>query len=132
MNCLRLVGRGSLVLLFANRRPDGSGELAVPQISTHRLRRTRRRPCRSRRPTTPDDIPAHIAVVDGTATIERDGRVETAEENILLLAGDRLRTERGRVEVLFADGSALDLDHVHAGRSAVGFARAAARRAAFG
>jgi hypothetical protein len=29
---------------------------------------------------------------------------------MLLLAGDRLRTERGRVEVLFPDGSALDLD----------------------
>jgi hypothetical protein len=58
-----------------------------------------------------DDVPAHIAIVDGTATIERDGRVETAEENVMLLAGDRLRTERGRVEVLFADGSALDLDH---------------------
>jgi hypothetical protein len=57
-----------------------------------------------------DDVPAHIAVVDGAVYLERDGRAGDAEENTPLLAGDRLRTERGRVEVLFADGSALDVD----------------------
>ncbi len=57
-----------------------------------------------------DDIPAHVSVVDGAATLERDGRAEAAEENVVLLAGDRLRTARGRVEVLFDDGSALHLD----------------------
>jgi hypothetical protein len=56
------------------------------------------------------DVPAHIAVVDGTASHERDGRVVDAEENVPLLAGDCLRTDQGRVEILFADGSALDLD----------------------
>jgi len=57
-----------------------------------------------------DQVPAHLAVVDGRATLEREGRLENAEENLILLAGDRLRTERGRVEVLFADGSVLDVD----------------------
>jgi hypothetical protein len=57
-----------------------------------------------------DDIPAHVAVVDGAAQLERDGALETAEENTPLLAGDRLRTDRGRVEVLFSDGSTLDID----------------------
>jgi hypothetical protein len=57
-----------------------------------------------------DDIPAHIAVVDGRVTLEREGRAEDATENEPLLAGDRLRTTRGRVEVLFADGSTLALD----------------------
>ena len=57
-----------------------------------------------------DDIPAHLATVDGAATLERDGRVERAQENVPLLAGDRLRTDRGRLQVLFADGSSLDLD----------------------
>jgi hypothetical protein len=57
-----------------------------------------------------DQIPAHLWAVDGAATLEREGRVETAEENVALLAGDRLRTDRGRVEILFEDGSALDVD----------------------
>jgi Family of unknown function (DUF6600)/FecR protein len=57
-----------------------------------------------------DDVPAHIAIVDGSVSLERDGKVETAEENVPLLAGDRLRTQRGRSEIMFGDGSALDLD----------------------
>ncbi|HWP99885.1 MAG TPA: DUF6600 domain-containing protein, partial [Vicinamibacterales bacterium] len=55
--------------------------------------------------------PAHIAVVDGAATLERDGRIEPAAINVPLLAGDRLRTRDGRVEVIYGDGSVLDLDH---------------------
>jgi hypothetical protein len=57
-----------------------------------------------------DEIPAHISVVSGTASLERDGYVERAEHSLILLAGDRLSTERGRVEILFADGSAVALD----------------------
>src|SRR5687767_283941 len=57
------------------------------------------------------DTPAHISVVEGVATLERDGRSEEAPANMPLLAGDRLRTRAGRVEILFADGSALHLDH---------------------
>ncbi len=110
MNCLRLVGRGFLVLLCANvvltaqtsSQPSDQYPPPPTQETTAVSLET---------PDYANDTPAHIAVVDGTATIERDGRVEKAEENIILLAGDRLRTERGRVEVLFDDGSALDLDH---------------------
>lgn len=58
-----------------------------------------------------DDVPAHIAVVDGDATLERDSASNAAEMNTALLTGDRLRTSRGRVEVMFADGSAIDLDN---------------------
>ena len=57
-----------------------------------------------------DEVPAHIAVVDGAVTLERDGKADAALENMPLLAGDRLRTDRGRAEVLFADGSAIDVD----------------------
>ncbi len=57
-----------------------------------------------------DTIPGHLAIVDGAAWLERDGDVERAEENLALLAGDRIRTADGRVEVLFADGSVLDVD----------------------
>ena len=57
-----------------------------------------------------DQIPGHVSAVDGAAELERDGQREAVEENVPLLAGDRLRTARGRVEVLFSDGSALALD----------------------
>jgi hypothetical protein len=54
--------------------------------------------------------PAHVAIVEGGATLERDGRPETSPLNMPLLSGDRLRTTDGRVEVLFGDGSTLDID----------------------
>jgi hypothetical protein len=54
--------------------------------------------------------PAHIAVVDGDATIERDGQSRAAMANVPFVPGDHLRTTTGRVEVLFPDGTALDVD----------------------
>ena len=56
------------------------------------------------------DPPAHIAFVDGSAVLERDGRADTSPGDMPLLAGDRVRTQTGRVEILFADGSTLHLD----------------------
>jgi hypothetical protein len=56
------------------------------------------------------DPPAHISVVDGSAVLERDGRTDADVLSMPLLAGDRVRTQAGRVEVLFADGSTLHLD----------------------
>ena len=57
------------------------------------------------------DAPAHISFVEGVAALERDGRTDDAPSNMPLLAGDRVRTRAGRVEILFADGSTLHLDH---------------------
>jgi len=54
--------------------------------------------------------PAHIAVVDGVARLDREDQTQTATPGMPYLPGDRLRTERGRVEILFSDGSALDVD----------------------
>jgi hypothetical protein len=54
--------------------------------------------------------PAHIAFVDGAVTLEREGSVDAARVNEPVIAGDRLRTPAGRVEVLFPDGTAIDLD----------------------
>jgi hypothetical protein len=54
--------------------------------------------------------PAYVAVTDGVALIERDSRVESSPLNMPLVAGDRLRTTAGRMEIQFADGSTLDLD----------------------
>lgn len=55
--------------------------------------------------------PAHIAFIDGVADVTRDGRAEPASINVPLVAGDQVRTKNGRMEVLFGDGSVLDLDH---------------------
>jgi hypothetical protein len=54
--------------------------------------------------------PAHIAVVQGAVTLERNGVAEPAVENMPLLQGDRLETDAGRVEIVLPDGSVLDLD----------------------
>ena len=54
--------------------------------------------------------PGHIAFVDGAAVLERDGRIDSDPASMPLLAGDRLRTQAGRVEVLFPDGGSLHLD----------------------
>jgi hypothetical protein len=59
-------------------------------------------------PDTPP--PAHVSYVDGSATLERDGRPETSPLNMPLLTGDRLQTADGRLEVLFGDGTALEMD----------------------
>ena len=53
---------------------------------------------------------AHVSHVDGTATLDREAQAEPLTAGIPLLPGDRIRTDAGRVEVLFADGSALHLD----------------------
>src|SRR5436190_9293857 len=54
--------------------------------------------------------PAHVSHVEGSVSLEREGRAESSPLNMLLLSGDRLRTVDGRVELLFADGSTLHLD----------------------
>src|SRR5687767_13055186 len=47
------------------------------------------------------DIPAHVASVDGVALLERTDGDEALETNLTLVEGDRVRTRRGRVEILF-------------------------------
>ncbi len=56
------------------------------------------------------DPPAHVAFVEGTVVLEREGQSDPDPANMPLLAGDRLRTRAGRAEVLFGDGSTLHLD----------------------
>ena len=60
---------------------------------------------------TPDAPPAHVSFDDGTVVLERDGQTEKSPRSMPLLAGDRIRTEAGRAEILFADNSTLHLDH---------------------
>lgn len=57
-----------------------------------------------------DTAPAHIDFVDGQALLEREGQLEPADAGMLFIPGDRLRTTNGRVEVIFPDGTVLDID----------------------
>jgi hypothetical protein len=54
--------------------------------------------------------PAHIAFAEGSASLDREGQSQPVTGGVPFLVGDRLRTSGGRVEVLFPDGSALDID----------------------
>ena len=67
-------------------------------------------PDRADQPNIAAEAPAHISFVDGSAVLERDGQRESSPENMPLLAGDRVRTQSGRVEILFGDGSILHMD----------------------
>jgi len=49
-------------------------------------------------------------MVEGTATLERDGDVQPAVRNMPFVPGDRLRTEAGRVEIEFPDGTTIEVD----------------------
>jgi hypothetical protein len=53
--------------------------------------------------------PAYLAVVEGVAILERNGESEPAVRDMPFLEGDRLRTENGRVEIQFPDGTAIEV-----------------------
>ena len=57
-----------------------------------------------------DTPPPHLSIVEGAATLDREDFSEPATGGAPLVPGDRVRTERGRAEILFPDGSAIDLD----------------------
>lgn len=86
-----------------------SGRLAVI-LALALLPGPRAASAQSPAPEADTAAPAHVAYVEGAATLEREGRAENAPLNMPLLSGDRLKTADGRLEVLFADGSALHLD----------------------
>src|SRR5688572_17857989 len=54
--------------------------------------------------------PAHVSYTDGTVIVEHDATSEQVEPNTPLLSGDRIRTEAGRAEITFGDGSLVHLD----------------------
>jgi Family of unknown function (DUF6600)/FecR protein len=56
------------------------------------------------------NAPAHLSAVDGMAAIDREGETINAVAGEVVLEGDRLRTESGRAELWFPDGSILDVD----------------------
>ncbi len=56
------------------------------------------------------EVPAYVSAVDGSAQLYRGDDAVRDFEQIPLEVGDRLSTSRGRVEVLFSDGSVIALD----------------------
>ena len=54
--------------------------------------------------------PAYIAAVDGLARLDREGQSEAAERGVPMVPGDCLRTEGGRVELAFPNGTQVYLD----------------------
>ena len=54
--------------------------------------------------------PAYLSVVNGAATLERNGEIEPAVVNMPIVEGDILRTTNGRLEVVFPDSSAIVID----------------------
>ena len=91
------------IVLFALPVSPGAQDIPATQTTAPPTQTTAQ-------PDFSNDVPAHIAVVEGKASLERDGNITAVEENAPLLAGDRLRTDDGRIEILFADGSVLDID----------------------
>ena len=109
------VGRGKV----------GSGVSAAGVLGALALALAVAGPAAAQQPPPPDDAPAvqqppqvegeeqapaYIAAVDGTARLDREGGSEAAERGIPLVPGDRLRTEAGRVELAFPDGTQVYLD----------------------
>jgi hypothetical protein len=60
---------------------------------------------------TTEQPPAHVGFLDGSADIDREGRTDAAVVNAPVVSGDRIRTDMGRAEILFPDGSMLHLDN---------------------
>ncbi|HEY7290509.1 MAG TPA: DUF6600 domain-containing protein [Vicinamibacterales bacterium] len=55
--------------------------------------------------------PAHVSFVDGAATLDRStGESERLVVNVPIVPGDRIQTTNGRVEVMFDDGSAIEIE----------------------
>ena len=60
------------------------------------------------------DIPAYVSAISGDARLDRDGEATGDFEQVPLQIGDQIRTTRGRVEVLYDDGSVVALDEYSA------------------
>lgn len=61
-------------------------------------------------PVAEGDTPANLSYVDGAVDLVHDGVSERADAPLLLLEGDIVRTQHGRAEIVFGDGTLLHLD----------------------
>ena len=66
-------------------------------------------------PAPAQDVPAReappqLTIVEGDVMLEREDGIRPATPGTPLFEGDRVVTSRGRAEVLFPDGTVLDMD----------------------
>jgi hypothetical protein len=54
--------------------------------------------------------PAHLAIVEGSGSLIRDGRAEELAGGVALVEGDMVRTDDGRLAIVLREGSALYVD----------------------
>src|SRR5688572_23974274 len=54
--------------------------------------------------------PANLAYVEGSVDLVHEGAVAPADPPMILVDGDVVRTQTGRAEIVFADGTLLHLD----------------------
>ena len=104
---VRLLSAGALTLSVA---------LVLPRLASGQGTQAEPPPPAIEAPSTQPQVegetraPAYIAAVDGLAHLDREGQSETADRGVPLVPGDRLRTEGGRVELAFPNGSQVYLD----------------------
>jgi hypothetical protein len=93
----------------------------MPEFSAIRRRRTRVlagvvgvlilvAPASQAQTSAVQSAPAYVRIVEGSVLLDRELGTESVDVGMPFVPGDRLRTTRGRAEVLFPDGTALDLD----------------------
>jgi hypothetical protein len=52
----------------------------------------------------------YVSAIEGAARLDREGEATDVDRGVPLVAGDRLRTDAGRVEITLTDGTRLHLD----------------------
>jgi hypothetical protein len=52
----------------------------------------------------------YVSAIEGAARLDRDGELTDVDRGVPIVAGDRLRTDAGRVEITLTDGTRLHLD----------------------
>ncbi len=98
----------SAQLVTARAQPAAARQVGAPDVPANVSRQDLVADAAA--PDLSADPPAHVSWLEGDVALERDGQPDLAPANMPLLAGDRVRTDAGRVEILFADGSTIHLD----------------------
>ncbi len=103
----RLLSAGALTLSAVLLLPAASSgqdtQVELPQAGIQA-------PTNQPQPEGETRAPAYLAAVEGVARLDREGESETAERGVPIVPGDRLRTEAGRIELAFPNGTQVYVD----------------------